>query len=108
MAISNRGIVVAVCADTAHRFSKANLRSVRLIEGHGVEGDAHAGAFIKHRYLARQNADVPNNRQVHLVQSELFDQLGDLGFDVGPGELGENVTTKASISWSFREAQSFI
>ena len=74
MAISNRGIVVAVCADTAHRFSNANLRSVRLIEGHGVEGDAHAGAFIKHRYLARQNADVPNNREVHLVQSELFDQ----------------------------------
>ena len=24
----------------------------------------------------------------------MFDQLRDLGFDVGPGELGENVTTK--------------
>jgi MOSC domain-containing protein YiiM len=30
---------------------------------------------------------------VHLVAAELFDELAADGFDVGPGDLGENVTT---------------
>jgi len=33
-------------------------------------------------------------RQVHLVHSELHDELGAAGFAVAPGELGENVTTR--------------
>ena len=89
-----RGTVFAVSCDRSHRFSKPHAFSVRLIEGHGIEGDAHAGAFIKHRYLARQDAQIPNNRQVHLIQSELFKELRAVGFDVGPGQLGENITTK--------------
>ena len=32
-------------------------------------------------------------RQVHLLQRELFDELAVEGHEVGPGELGENVTT---------------
>jgi MOSC domain-containing protein YiiM len=37
---------------------------------------------------------MPNNRQVHLIQSELFDEVKALGFVVGPGDLGENITTR--------------
>ena len=91
---SRFGTVLSVSCDSAHRFSKPTMFSVRLIEGHGVDGDAHAGAFIKHRHLARQDARTPNNRQVHLIQYELFEDLRAAGFDIGPGQLGENITTK--------------
>jgi MOSC domain-containing protein YiiM len=37
--------------------------------------------------------DAPNLRQVHLIHSELFAELAMKGFEVAPGELGENVTT---------------
>jgi MOSC domain-containing protein YiiM len=86
--------VLALNCDDAHRFSKPNRLSVRLIAGHGIEGDAHAGRFIQHRHQARQMPEMPNNRQVHLIQSELFDEVKELGFVVGPGDLGENITTR--------------
>jgi MOSC domain-containing protein YiiM len=35
----------------------------------------------------------PNLRQVHLMHAELFDELREGGFDVQPGQLGENITT---------------
>lgn len=90
----HRGTVIALNCDSAHRFSKPARQSVRLVEGHGIEGDAHAGQFIKHRYLAKRTPCLPNNRQVHLIQSELFDELKLLGYEVRPGQLGENITTK--------------
>jgi MOSC domain-containing protein YiiM len=86
--------VIAVNCDDTHRFSKPNRLSIRLIVGHGIEGDAHAGRFIQHRYQARQMPQMPNNRQVHLIQSELFDGVTELGFVIGPGDLGENITTR--------------
>lgn len=86
--------VTAVHCDDRHRFSKLSQLSIRLIAGHGVEGDAHAGHFIQHRYQARQMPEMPNNRQVHLIQSELFDEVKEKGFVLGPGDLGENITTR--------------
>jgi hypothetical protein len=75
-------------------FSKAPLRpSITLIEGHGVEVDAHAGPTVRHRYLARWRPRLPNLRQVHLLPSELFDDLRAAGYNLHPGQLGENVTT---------------
>jgi MOSC domain-containing protein YiiM len=87
------GIVVAVASDPGHRFSKPVRDSITMIEDHGVEGDAHAGPFVRHRYLARRRPSLPNLRQVHLIRSEFFGELRALGYDVDPGDLGENVTT---------------
>ena len=87
------GKVVAVCADPKHRFSKSPCLSINLIAGHGVEGDAHAGPFVKHRYLARRDPRAPNLRQVHLIAVDLFQGLKVAGFGVEPGDLGENITT---------------
>jgi hypothetical protein len=87
------GSVAAVSADRLHRFSKTPQGRVLLVEGYGVEGDAHAGAFVKHRYLARRQPRLANLRQVHLIPSELFEALRLEGYGVGPGELGENITT---------------
>jgi len=88
------GAVHAVASSASHRFSKDAQLSIRLVKGHGVEGDAHAGPFIRHRYLARRQPLMPNTRQVHLIQSELFEALRTEGFDVSPGDLGENITTR--------------
>lgn len=86
------GIVLAVSADLGHRFSKIPQRDILLVEGHGVEGDAHAGP-VRHRYLARRQPRLPNLRQVHLIPSELFGTLRRFGYEIGAGELGENITT---------------
>ena len=92
-ALSPEGTVVAVAADRAHHFSKPPQDEIVLVEGYGVEGDAHAGQFVRHRYLARRRPRLPNLRQVHLIPSELFAFLSDAGLEVRPGELGENITT---------------
>jgi MOSC domain-containing protein YiiM len=87
------GAVVAVSIDGRHRFSKISRLSITLTRGHGIEGDAHYGPFVRHRYLARRIPKVPNLRQVHLIPSELFDALRTSGFEVRPGDLGENIAT---------------
>src|SRR4051812_43261588 len=87
-------VVVAVCRDSQHRFSKSVTDEITLLEGLGVEGDAHAGVTVKHRSRVAKDPSQPNLRQVHLIHSELHDELRARGFDVGPGELGENVTTR--------------
>jgi MOSC domain-containing protein YiiM len=87
------GAVVAVSIDDKHRFSKTSRLSITLTSGYGIEGDAHYGPFVRHRYLARRNPKAPNLRQVHLIPNELFDALRPSGFDVRSGDLGENIAT---------------
>jgi MOSC domain-containing protein YiiM len=87
------GLVVAVSIDAQHRFSKTPRLSIALVKDLGVQGDAHFGQFVKHRYLARRNPRAPNLRQVHLIPGELLEALRADGYDVAPGELGENITT---------------
>src|SRR4051794_5635658 len=86
--------VIAVAATPDHRFSKATRPAIRLLAGLGVEGDAHAGATVKHRSRVRADPTQPNLRQVHLIHAELHDELNAAGFRVGPGDMGENVTTR--------------
>jgi MOSC domain-containing protein YiiM len=85
--------IIAVSVGPRHAFSKPNQLSIRLVAGLGVEGDAHMGEKVKHRYHAARNPDAPNLRQVHLMHAELFDELRGKGFDIHPGDMGENVTT---------------
>jgi MOSC domain-containing protein YiiM len=86
--------VVAVCASPVHGFSKQARSAVRLVEGLGVEGDAHAGTTVQHLSRVRRNPSTPNLRQVHLVHTELFDEVAEDGHHVRPGDLGENITTE--------------
>lgn len=85
--------IIAVARDGAHRFSKVVMPSIDLVAGLGVAGDAHAGETVKHRSRVRTDPTQPNLRQVHLIQSELFDDLSPRGFILAPGDLGENITT---------------
>lgn len=86
--------VTAVSRDEGHHFSKPARGSIRLLAGLGVEGDAHLGVTVQHRSRVAQDPTQPNLRQVHLVHGELHDELRAAGFEVAPGELGENVTTR--------------
>ncbi|MFE5342266.1 MOSC domain-containing protein [Isoptericola sp. NPDC056578] len=86
--------VVAVHASAVHGFSKPALDGVLLVEGVGVEGDAHAGVTVQHRSRVARDPSQPNLRQVHLIHAELFDLLREAGHAVAPGDLGENLTTR--------------
>jgi MOSC domain-containing protein YiiM len=87
-------VVEAVSRSRSHSFSKQPELLIRLVAGHGVEGDAHFGTTVKHRSRVARDPTQPNLRQVHLMHAELFDELRAQGFNVGAGELGENVTTR--------------
>ncbi len=89
------GIVTAVSRSPSHTMGKPNQKSIRLLGGLGVEGDAHLGETVKHRSRVRRDPRQPNLRQVHLIHAELHDELGEQGFPgLQPGQMGENVTTK--------------
>ncbi len=89
-----RPTIVAVSRSDAHSFSKQNQSSIRLVEGLGVDGDAHLGTTVQHLSRIARNPAAPNLRQVHLIHAELHDELAAGGFAVQPGELGENITTR--------------
>ena len=86
--------VLAVHRSSSHGFSKLTEDGITLVEGLGVEGDAHAGATVKHRSRVARDPSAPNLRQVHLLHAELFDELVARDHAVFPGDMGENITTR--------------
>jgi cyclic pyranopterin monophosphate synthase len=72
------GTVVAVNTSAAKGERKTPGSEVMLRAEHGVEGDAHAGAW---------------HRQVSLLAQESIDKMTAAGLDVGPGDFAENITT---------------
>jgi hypothetical protein len=86
--------VAAVHRSASYTFSKPATDAIRLIAGLGVDGDVHAGTTVKHRSRVARDPTQPNLRQVHLIHGELHDELATRGFDVAPGAMGENVTTR--------------
>ena len=86
--------VVAVSKSASHHFSKELYDSISLIEGMGVEGDCHFGKTVQHRSRVAVDPTQPNLRQVHLIHSELLEELESVGHTVSSGELGENVLTR--------------
>jgi hypothetical protein len=88
------GLVTAVSRSSTHTFSKPNADGIRLLAGLGVEDDAHLGETVKHRSRVARDPNQPNLRQVHLIHSELHDELRTHGFAVSPGDMGENITTR--------------
>ena len=86
--------ITAVSRSTTHEFTKPNESHIELIAGLGVRGDAHLGETVQHVVRVREDPTKPNLRQVHLIHSELFDELRPAGFSLFPGSIGENVTTR--------------
>jgi MOSC domain-containing protein YiiM len=89
-----RGVVTAVSVSPTHTMRKPTAPSIRLLAGLGVADDAHQGVTVKHRSHVRRDPAKPNLRQVHLIHSELHEELATRGFaGLLPGQMGENVTT---------------
>ncbi len=83
--------VRAVSKDGQHRFSKVACERIRLIEGRGVDGDAHAGVTVQHRSRVARDPGQPNLRQVHLLGTEFFELAATAGYRLSAGDMGENV-----------------
>src|SRR6185312_10016517 len=89
-----QGLVLAVARSASHTMTKPPVAAITLVAGLGVEGDAHQGVTVKHRSRVTKDPTRPNLRQVHLIHAELHDELLAGGFELAPGEMGENVTTR--------------
>lgn len=73
------GKIIAVCTSPKKGMRKKNVGEGILVEEHGLEGDAHTGAW---------------HRQVSLLANESIGKMTDMGLDVGPGDFAENITTE--------------
>ncbi|MGC9029808.1 MAG: MOSC domain-containing protein [Desulfomonilaceae bacterium] len=74
-----KGTVVAVCVSKKKGTPKTEVASAVILEGYGLEGDAHGG---------------PWHRQVSLLSVEQISAMKDRGLEVGPGSFAENLTTE--------------
>jgi len=57
-------------------FARVPLERARLVESQGIEGDAKGGS---------------GDRHLNVMLAEALADLGNEGFKVGPGELGEQI-----------------
>ena len=93
------GTVLAACKSGTHEFSKTPSKSIKLVKDLGVQGDSHLGKTVQHRSRLHIRPPPKNLRQVHLMHSELFEELSHHSkngkyFTINPGDLGENITTQ--------------
>ncbi|MDD5704036.1 MAG: MOSC domain-containing protein [Dehalococcoidales bacterium] len=72
--------IIAVCSSKEKGTRKTVIADGSLKENYGLIGDAHA--------------DGSTHRQVSLLASESINKMRDIGFDVGPGDFAENLTTE--------------
>ncbi len=91
---STKGNVVAVCRNPEPGLPKPVVKHIYLLEDFGVEGDYHAGKYVRHRYLAKKHPTRRNMRQVLIVDASAYSELGQNGIDIGPGSMGENITVE--------------
>lgn len=77
--------IISLASDGQHRFTKTPVRSLTLLAGLGVAGDAHAGRTVQHLSRMKQDPNQLNLRQIHLIHAELFDELAGQGFAIEPG-----------------------
>ena len=72
--------IIAVCKSKEKGTRKEDVREGLLKEEFGLVGDAHA--------------DCCTHRQVSLLAAESINKMRDKGFDIGPGDFAENLTTE--------------
>lgn len=79
-----QGRVVALSVSREKGVPKENVPEVRVVEGFGIEGDAHGG---------------PWHRQVSFLDTSTIEWMKEIiGRPVRYGELAENITTDVDLS----------
>ena len=71
--------IIAVCKSKKKGTKKEAIADSIIKEGYGLINDAHADYW---------------HRQVSLLAIESITKMRDMGFDVGPGDFAENLTTE--------------
>ncbi len=71
--------VLAVCISAQKGQKKHPVDEIRLKEGHGIVGDAHAGNW---------------HRQVSLLANESVDKMREKGLTLEAGDFAENILTE--------------
>lgn len=89
--IPSQGSVVAVCKKGESGLPKFEVDAIQLVENYGIQGDYHAGKYVRHRYLARKDPTQLNLRQVLLADTNIMADLARQGIHLQPGMLGENI-----------------
>lgn len=84
-------MVAAICRKAEPGLPKHPVDLIAVIENHGVEGDYHAGKYIRHRWMAKRNPTQPNHRQILLVDTNIYAFLTRKDIHLKPGQLGENI-----------------
>ncbi len=79
--------VESVCISEKKGVQKNSVDEIRLIEGCGIENDAHSGQ---------------GTRQVSLLAAEAIDTMKAKGLDLKPGAFGENIVTRG-MDWTRAE-----
>jgi MOSC domain-containing protein YiiM len=72
--------IVAVCTSEQKGTKKETVKECLVQESFGLTGDAHA--------------DSGTHRQVSLLAIESINKMRSLGFNVGPGDFAENLTSE--------------
>ena len=74
----------------------ARIIAVCKSEEKGTKKEATTKGFIKEDYglIGDAHADCSTHRQVSLLAIESIDRMRNQGFDVGPGDFAENLTTE--------------
>jgi MOSC domain-containing protein YiiM len=72
--------IIAVCKSEEKGTRKGAVVEGILKEDYGLVGDAHA--------------DCCTHRQVSLLAMESINKMRELGFELGPGDFAENLTTQ--------------
>ena len=72
--------IIAVCKSKKKGTKKENVKEGYIHQNYGLDGDAHA--------------DCCSHRQVSLMAIESINRMRGLGFNVGPGDFAENLTTE--------------
>lgn len=73
------GKIVAICISKKKGVQKKDIKRCKLIENHGLEGDAHAGSW---------------HRQISLLSKEARLVMENKGAKLNDGDFGENLLTE--------------
>ena len=76
------GKIISVNISDKKGVRKGSVESALLVEGKGIESDAHSG---------------PWHRQVSLLANESINKMREKGLDVGSGDFAENLTTEGIV-----------
>jgi MOSC domain-containing protein YiiM len=81
MNANNQGTVVAVCVSGVRGVKKDEIEDeaggrARIVEGYGIESDAHGGNW---------------HRQISLLSREKVREFNERGGEAGNGDFGENI-----------------